>query len=376
MRSSVPVKTTVLPATAEPAAEGAAASSMSSLVRRAPRAAGRTIGGFPLSCCFSLDPELVVEEHRNTVNRGRLLTRLGCSRIVRNQGENRNHAWRARMDNFDPTKPNIFPDLTPRIEKGTPPMRGIEPYRADYYVECAFCASHQKHRRGWLVQTEDGRLALLGIDCAEDHLGEEMVRELRRDLVKFERQLENGRQLADLLIGVDDVLGEIARWTPTEAAIDEAVSAMTFAWGRLREYGSTEPFAGYPELGSARSPLLAGASKLTAIRRAREQTRIRPADLIQLEKGKSTAIVSLEHFIRRCRAAQRFFSQSQIATFNENYVQDPAWIEWDNSPGAHAVAIDFGRGPTMRIAAPNLSKLPRYEDLVAPLLGGKSIAAE
>ena len=277
---------------------------------------------------------------------------------------------------FDPTKPDIFPGLTPRIEKGTPPVRGIEPYRADYYVECAFCATHQKHRRGWLVQTEDDRLALLGIDCAEDHLGEEMVRELRRDLVKFERQLENGRQLADLLIGVDDVLEEIARWTSTESAIDEAVSAMTFAWGRLREYGSIEPFAGHPELRTARSPLLAGASKLTAIKRAREQTRLRPADLMTLEKGRSGAIVSLELFIRRCRAAQRFFSQSQIHDFNESYVEDPAWVEWDNAHGAHAVVVDFGLGlPPMRIAAPNLSKLPRYEDLVAPLLGSDKVAA-
>jgi len=94
-------------------------------------------------------------------------------------------------------------------------------------------------------------------------------------------------------------------------------------------------------------------------------------------QGKSAAIVSLELFIRRCREAQRFFSQNQITDFNENYVRDPAWVEWDNTHGAHAVVVDFGRGlPPMRIPAPNLSRLPRYEDLVAPLLDGKSIAAE
>ena len=95
--------------------------------------------------------------------------------------------------------------------------------------------------------------------------------------------------------------------------------------------------AGLPELRTARSPLLAGASKLTAIKRAREERRLRPADLVTLQKGKSAAIVSLELFIGRCRAAQRFFGQSQIHDFNENCVQDPAWIEWDNSHGAHAV---------------------------------------
>lgn len=95
-----------------------------------------------------------------------------------------------------------------------------------------------------------------------------------------------------------------------------------------------------------------------------------------LEKGKSGAIVSLDLFIRRCRAAQRFFSQSQIHNFNEDYVEYPAWVEWDNTHGVHAVLVDFGRGlPPMRIRAPNLSRLPRQEDLVAPLLGGKSMAA-
>jgi hypothetical protein len=143
---------------------------------------------------------------------------------------------------------------------------------------------------------------LLGIDCAKNHLGIDMVARLRRGLRTFERRQKAERQLGDLLVGVGDALGRIERWLQFDSELSQAISQMIYAWPYLRTYW-VEPFPEFPELRSNHSSLLS-ASELMAIVRAKDSGSIKPAELELLARGRSDAIVCLESFVRRCTAAR------------------------------------------------------------------------
>ena len=263
---------------------------------------------------------------------------------------------------FDPARPDTFPGRTKRIEKGTPPERGLFPYRSDYEVQCAFCDSHQKHRRGWVVETADGRVALLGIDCASKHLGVDTVRELQRGLAQFERRQKTERQLGNLLIGVEEALEQIEQWLPFDNQLSQAISEMHYAWRYLRP---SMDFAGFP---SDHSSLLSAASKLTLIQRARDGVTLKDWEMKNLAKGRSDAIANLGAFVRRCESARKFFSRHSLRRLSHSYVEEPARLEWRENSIFRGVVIDPGRGrDRIYISVPDLSKIPTQEEMIGSL---------
>src|SRR5215207_3152148 len=77
-------------------------------------------------------------------------------------------------------EPQKLAGLTERLEKGAKPVRILYSYdekppggrKAGHalHVRCAFGHPHWK---GFVVEIEDGRKALVGEDCAREHFGRE-----------------------------------------------------------------------------------------------------------------------------------------------------------------------------------------------------------
>ncbi len=122
--------------------------------------------------------------------------------------------------------PEEQPNLTKKIEGGSAPSHYINRYHADHDVACAFCAKQTPHRRGYTAQMPDGRIALIGRDCASEFFGKERASSWEKALKAQEDRRARRRVVERAVASVPSLLVQI---TPELVSIERQCLDITCA---------------------------------------------------------------------------------------------------------------------------------------------------
>lgn len=135
-------------------------------------------------------------------------------------------------------------NLILRIERGARPIRYLFRYEAQPMVECAFCPGHTRHRHGFIVEMDDGRMARCGRCCTRNFFGDEVASALDADLRRREKRQQVEAFLAPVLAGVDAAIHAVKPWLQLEREIDFAVAGLgyTGAGAAVTPDGTIERF--------------------------------------------------------------------------------------------------------------------------------------
>ena len=308
------------------------------------------------------------------------------------------------------SSPDRQPGLVPEIERGAVPKEYLNRYYADHDVRCAFCVTHQLHKRGFTVKMADGRIALCGIDCAKVFFGEEVAAHFEQELDKQISRKALQDVLARTVSGAPTALRVLdEEWIDLESDLFSAATAVqkrtrlsdlsrditdgslvlkkvraTWVTATGRD-GSTYKKREYVEDVLGRAP---GAACLSVRRKELAWAR---GGLVALQgwsskpqlidAGKSdelaakrrAVMTSLNDGVQFVRAALRFFTPESVKVFN-------AWHRGRHGSDGHPVIAIDARGtitiqPGDAKGLPTIVHLPaRFPDpsqLLGPLTSAK-----
>lgn len=141
---------------------------------------------------------------------------------------------------FRITEPHKYPGLTPRLEEGARPVRILHYYdetppggRKAGHKPHVYCAFGHLHWHGFVVEIEDGRVALIGQHCAREHFGDEVIDDIEKTFnAAKDRQFEI-RRLQAIRAALPAALVEFQN-----LARDPAITGFDAFWNKLqRENG-------------------------------------------------------------------------------------------------------------------------------------------
>ena len=293
---------------------------------------------------------------------------------------------------FTLTDPEKQIGLTVEMEPGAEPAKYLNRYHTNHDVRCAFCLGHTKHRRGFTVQMEDGRIALCGIDCGKKYFGEEAAKGFENALIRTEYEAardETLKHATSVLPGLIDEL--IERWLPMEEKLTDIQSILprfpeTTLKSRLNDNGELLvsdfdatwhdlPEGGHKVIESQRELGRVRGARFLAMQGGRFNRALDYANLILSGRDEFSRIVSPESRLRKwnalgqvlkdalhyCRTAETFLVAENIKVLDlacRKYLYTGEKCELRHTPKKQILWVRDANRRISKVAVPNLGLLP------------------
>lgn len=242
---------------------------------------------------------------------------------------------RSIEDSFILSHPELQPDLCLKIEPGAVPSHYINRYHADHDVACAFCAKQTPHRRGYTAAMPDGRVALIGRDCAREFFGKDKAISWEKAL-KAQEDRRARRRVITRTISVapallEKITVELVQHESEYLNVSEAIAKRTtgrMPQVRRRDNGDWELMSELPDSGitiAGAAILNGGDRRRRHLAKAREgllalaevDPSIDLSDLVvnRLLDIRKTALADIDAGLRQLKLCSRFYTHSNLKAF-------------------------------------------------------------